>query len=260
MIPAIIMYTYYGKVVGDVAALAAGVSPPRGPEYYALLAVGLIAIIVVDDDDHAGGAARDGAAAATFVNHERRPIALRTSVWAAQKYCVESFESGACFVISGACEAVFDRENLVEPALMTLFAREFGGKKDSNQVAGKCRPYDARTETQDVHVVVLHRLPGGVAVVAHGRAHAGKLVRSNRHAGTAAAYDEAAVYTPIAKRGRDRFSAIGIVDGSRRVGSEIEHVVPLRPQHGRKIALHLEAGVVRGKRDTHRAAILARLL
>jgi uncharacterized membrane protein YdjX (TVP38/TMEM64 family) len=46
MIPAIIMYTYYGKVVGDVAALAAGVSAPRGPEYYALLAVGLVAIIV----------------------------------------------------------------------------------------------------------------------------------------------------------------------------------------------------------------------
>jgi uncharacterized membrane protein YdjX (TVP38/TMEM64 family) len=46
MIPAILMYTYYGKVVGDVAALAAGVSPPRGPEYYGLLVVGLIAIVV----------------------------------------------------------------------------------------------------------------------------------------------------------------------------------------------------------------------
>ena len=46
MIPAIIMYTYYGKVVGDVAALAAGVSPPRGPEYWALLVVGLVAIVV----------------------------------------------------------------------------------------------------------------------------------------------------------------------------------------------------------------------
>lgn len=46
MIPAIVMYTYYGKVVGDVAALAAGVSPPRGPEYYALLVVGLVAIVV----------------------------------------------------------------------------------------------------------------------------------------------------------------------------------------------------------------------
>jgi uncharacterized membrane protein YdjX (TVP38/TMEM64 family) len=46
MIPAIVMYTYYGKVVGDVAALAAGVSPPRGPEYYALLVLGLIGIVL----------------------------------------------------------------------------------------------------------------------------------------------------------------------------------------------------------------------
>ena len=46
MIPVIIMSTYYGKVVGDVAALAAGVSPPRGPEYYGLLVVGLVVTIV----------------------------------------------------------------------------------------------------------------------------------------------------------------------------------------------------------------------
>ena len=45
MIPAIVMYTYYGRVVGDVAALAAGVAPPRGPGYYTLLAVGLVAIV-----------------------------------------------------------------------------------------------------------------------------------------------------------------------------------------------------------------------
>ena len=38
MIPAIVMYTcYYGKVVGDVAKLAAGVAPPHGREYYILL-------------------------------------------------------------------------------------------------------------------------------------------------------------------------------------------------------------------------------
>lgn len=46
MIPAILMYTYYGKIVGDVAALAAGVAAPRGPEYYAMLVVGLIAIVI----------------------------------------------------------------------------------------------------------------------------------------------------------------------------------------------------------------------
>jgi uncharacterized membrane protein YdjX (TVP38/TMEM64 family) len=46
MIPAILMYTYYGKVVGDVALLAAGVAPPRGTGYYVLLALGMIATIV----------------------------------------------------------------------------------------------------------------------------------------------------------------------------------------------------------------------
>jgi uncharacterized membrane protein YdjX (TVP38/TMEM64 family) len=46
MIPAVVLYTYYGKIVGDVAALAAGVSPPRGPEYYVLLVAGLVAIAV----------------------------------------------------------------------------------------------------------------------------------------------------------------------------------------------------------------------
>ena len=45
MIPAIVMYVYYGKVVGDVALLAAGVAPPRGPEYYVLLVIGLIATV-----------------------------------------------------------------------------------------------------------------------------------------------------------------------------------------------------------------------
>jgi uncharacterized membrane protein YdjX (TVP38/TMEM64 family) len=46
MIPAIFLYTYYGMVVGDVAKLAAGVAPPRGPAYYVLLVVGLITTIV----------------------------------------------------------------------------------------------------------------------------------------------------------------------------------------------------------------------
>jgi uncharacterized membrane protein YdjX (TVP38/TMEM64 family) len=45
MLPAIVMYVYYGKVAGDVAKIAAG-APPRGPAYYALLVVGLIATVV----------------------------------------------------------------------------------------------------------------------------------------------------------------------------------------------------------------------
>jgi uncharacterized membrane protein YdjX (TVP38/TMEM64 family) len=43
MFPAITMYAYYGKVAGDVTRIAAGVSPPRGTEYYAMMVIGLIA-------------------------------------------------------------------------------------------------------------------------------------------------------------------------------------------------------------------------
>jgi uncharacterized membrane protein YdjX (TVP38/TMEM64 family) len=45
-LPAIIMYVYYGRIIGDVAKIAAGVSPPRGPEYYVLLIGGLIATVI----------------------------------------------------------------------------------------------------------------------------------------------------------------------------------------------------------------------
>lgn len=45
MLPGTVLYTYYGKVIGDVTALAAGTAPPRGAEYYTLLAVGLGATI-----------------------------------------------------------------------------------------------------------------------------------------------------------------------------------------------------------------------
>ena len=45
-VPTIVMYVYYGKIIGDVAKIAAGVSPPRGPEYYVLLVTGLIATVL----------------------------------------------------------------------------------------------------------------------------------------------------------------------------------------------------------------------
>ena len=47
MLPGTFLYTYYGKVVGDVAAVVAGTSPPRGPEYYVLLGIGLAATVAV---------------------------------------------------------------------------------------------------------------------------------------------------------------------------------------------------------------------
>jgi uncharacterized membrane protein YdjX (TVP38/TMEM64 family) len=47
MLPATLLYVYYGKILGDVARVASGTPIPRGPEYYVLLGVGLVATIGV---------------------------------------------------------------------------------------------------------------------------------------------------------------------------------------------------------------------
>lgn len=47
MLPGTFLYVYYGHVIGDVAAVAAGARPPRSPAQYAILAIGLAAAALV---------------------------------------------------------------------------------------------------------------------------------------------------------------------------------------------------------------------
>ena len=45
MLPGTLLYVYYGKLAGDVAAAVGGGAPPRGAGYYAVLALGLAATV-----------------------------------------------------------------------------------------------------------------------------------------------------------------------------------------------------------------------
>jgi uncharacterized membrane protein YdjX (TVP38/TMEM64 family) len=47
MLPATLLYVYYGKILGDVARVASGTPIPHGPAYYVLLCIGLAATIAV---------------------------------------------------------------------------------------------------------------------------------------------------------------------------------------------------------------------
>jgi uncharacterized membrane protein YdjX (TVP38/TMEM64 family) len=47
MIPGTILYVYYGKLIGDVTALAGGAAVEKGPGYYAVLVLGLAATVAV---------------------------------------------------------------------------------------------------------------------------------------------------------------------------------------------------------------------
>jgi uncharacterized membrane protein YdjX (TVP38/TMEM64 family) len=47
MLPVVAAYVYSGKLAGDLATLAAGAAPPRGPVYYTLIAVGFASTVAV---------------------------------------------------------------------------------------------------------------------------------------------------------------------------------------------------------------------
>jgi uncharacterized membrane protein YdjX (TVP38/TMEM64 family) len=47
MLPGTLLYVYSGKLIGDVAALAGGASVPKGPAYWTLVGVGLLATLLV---------------------------------------------------------------------------------------------------------------------------------------------------------------------------------------------------------------------
>ena len=47
MIPGTLVYVYYGKLAGDVAALAGGAAVQKGAAYYAVLVLGLTATVLV---------------------------------------------------------------------------------------------------------------------------------------------------------------------------------------------------------------------
>jgi uncharacterized membrane protein YdjX (TVP38/TMEM64 family) len=47
MIPGTLLYVYYGKLVGDVAALAGGAAVEKGAAYYVVLVLGLAATVLV---------------------------------------------------------------------------------------------------------------------------------------------------------------------------------------------------------------------
>ena len=47
MVPGTLLYTYYGRVLGEVAVLAGGAAPERNTAYWITLAVGLVATLAV---------------------------------------------------------------------------------------------------------------------------------------------------------------------------------------------------------------------
>src|SRR6266850_5810599 len=154
-------------------------------------------------------------------------------------------------------KACLDGKDLLQPPGMPLLARVAGGGEGADDLPGDLLPDDPGAEAEDVHVVVLDPLMGGVGVVEEPGADAGELVGGHRHAHAAAADDDAALDVAAPQRAADRFREIGVVVGLRGiVSAKVAHVVARRREVGDENLLERVAGVIRGDGDLQPCCLL----
>jgi len=114
----------------------------------------------------------------------------------------------------------------------------------------------ARAETQHVGVVLHAGEPGGFRIVAKRGADAPDLVCGDSGARPAAA-DEHARVDEAAEQGLSYGPGIvGIVDGVRREGAEIQEIVAVGLERSRDVFLEQKPGVVTAYGDPHGSAAL----
>jgi VWFA-related protein len=149
----------------------------------------------------------------------------------------------------------FDGIDFRESSQVTVFAGETGGQEDLGEDAGQGRPDDPRTQAEDVQVVMLDGLPGGVGIVAHGRAHARELARGDGCAGTAAAHQHAAIGLPVANGLGDSVGNVGVIHGRGGVGAQVSDVVAGLRQVAGQVPFHLKTGVIGPDRNAHQGIV-----
>src|SRR5438445_3303910 len=142
--------------------------------------------------------------------------------------------------------------HLAKPAKVALLAGEAGSDEGARKIPRQGLADDAGSEAEDVHVVVLHALMRAVGVVAEAGPHAADLVGRDRGADAAAADENAPLGLSVGHRVRHRRRGVGvIVVGVEPGGAQIEHRVPVLPEHLGEGILEGQAGMIASDRDFH---------
>src|SRR4051794_2696517 len=152
-----------------------------------------------------------------------------------------------------------DREDLVETPAVALLARERCAEERHDALPCRLWPDHPRAEREDVHVVVLDALVGGVGVMTHGRPNPLDLVRGDARANAGATDQDPAVSLSVADGVAEARGEVRVV--VLRVGpvaAEVDGLVtePRGIETPTHLVLERRAGMVRGEGDAHRAAEL----
>jgi hypothetical protein len=124
----------------------------------------------------------------------------------------------------------------------------------SDDFEGQFWADDTSPDAQDVHVVVLDPLPGGVRVVAQAGPNAREFVGGDADPDAGTAHQDAAIDGAIEHFPSHRFGEIRKIAGFRPVGTAVEGLDSKMFQESGDLSLHGESGVVAGEGVSERMA------
>ena len=156
-----------------------------------------------------------------------------------------------------ALSAPFRLENLAQAPGEALLVAVAGVQKGCHEFRSQRQADNPPSQAQDVEIVVLDSLAGGIRVMTNARPHALELVRGNSGSDAAAANDDAALSFAVANGLGNRYGEVGVVVGwivlvstdVYRFVTRFRHL--LDDRH-----LEVKAGVVSPDRNAHQAPIV----
>src|SRR4051794_13325309 len=142
--------------------------------------------------------------------------------------------------------------DLLQPTHVAFPAVEFRTQERADKLARELCADDLRPDAEDVHVVVLDALVGGVRVVADRSADTRKLAGGDRGADAGAADEDAALRGTRPDRLAELSRLVRVIDprlGS--IGTEIDRLVTGAHDLLEHTLAELDAAMVEGDRDSH---------
>jgi len=122
---------------------------------------------------------------------------------------------------------LFDLKQLSKTSLMALFGGKLRTQKCPDNFGRQFQAYYSRTEADQVHIIMLNPLMGGIGVMAQSGPYSGYLVCSNRGADAGTA-DENAPLGLIAYQSPANFGCvIRIINWISRIGAQIDNFVAI---------------------------------
>jgi hypothetical protein len=141
-------------------------------------------------------------------------------------------------------ELVFQILYFGQAAQVAVFAGELGVQVNPNNVICELLPNDPRTHNQDIHIVVLYALVGGIAVMTDTRAYAGDLIHGDGRSHTTSAYQDSSIRLIVKNRHPQSLGVIRIVGRLAAMSPYIQYLVPQFLDTGCYFLFHLESGMI----------------